>query len=338
MAESEGVPMSRHQFSVAYTGDDRAADHSMSVEALAPALLAFGKLMREANSELNGKKAKANVYVVSDFEHKCFNINFELVIGFYEHLKSLLTSEEAKDAKTVLDWVWLGAGIATPASLSLLGYLGWKRGRRVSEVTSITDADRSGLVSIKVEGDNNAVVVHQHIYNLSINPKALKAARDAFSPIGHDGFSRVDLMENAGITGTISEATVRDIVASCTEGIAQSKEPVTEVDVTPAWLSVYSPVYDESADNWRFRLGTEIIYADISETTISHDALMRGGAMADDTYQVTLEITSEIDDEGNKGRPKYKVLEVIKFYAATPRPTQGDLLAPKKIVEDESDS
>ena len=69
--------MSRHGFSVAYDGKD--AEHSIDVESLAPALLAFGKLIREANVEFNGKRATAKVVVVSDFEHKCFNINFDVM-------------------------------------------------------------------------------------------------------------------------------------------------------------------------------------------------------------------------------------------------------------------
>lgn len=55
----EVVEMTRHEFSIAYAGDGRKDDHSISVDALAPALLAFGKLMREANAEINGKKARA---------------------------------------------------------------------------------------------------------------------------------------------------------------------------------------------------------------------------------------------------------------------------------------
>ena len=74
--------MSRKEFSVAYSGIGRSDDHSIDVETLAPALLAFGKLIREANRQTNGTSTTAKVLVVSDFEHKCFNINFEVVLTF----------------------------------------------------------------------------------------------------------------------------------------------------------------------------------------------------------------------------------------------------------------
>ncbi len=102
MADAKALDMSRHSFSVAYDGADRSDDHSMPVEALAPALLAFGKLIREANAEFNGKRATAKVMVVSDFERKCFNINFEVILSIYEQVRTLLGSEEAKTAKDVL--------------------------------------------------------------------------------------------------------------------------------------------------------------------------------------------------------------------------------------------
>lgn len=87
---------------------------------------------------------------------------------------------------------------------------------------------------------------------------------------------------------------------SCTAGIEQAKEIEPEIDVTSAWVSVYTPVYDVAAPLWRFRLGKEVIYADISETKIAADALARGGALAEDANQVKLEITTELDQQGKK--------------------------------------
>jgi hypothetical protein len=74
--------VSKHEFSIAYDGEAPAAggDHSIDVQTLAPALLAFGKLIREANTEFNGERSTAKVRVVSDFEHRCFSINFEVAV------------------------------------------------------------------------------------------------------------------------------------------------------------------------------------------------------------------------------------------------------------------
>ncbi|MDP2409727.1 MAG: hypothetical protein Q8M26_05520 [Pseudolabrys sp.] len=326
MAEDDkGPAMSRHEFSVAYLGKDRGDDHSIDVQTLAPALLAFGRLLREANSEFNGKKSTAKVLVVSDFEHKCFNINFELVVGLYEQVRQLLSTEQAQSAKNVLEWVGILGGPPATVAGTYLAYLKWRRGRKIESVTPLIDSDRTGTVEVRIQGDDATVHVHQHIYNLAENPKALRATRDALLPLGQEGFDTVQLKEGDVVVDEIKDDDVEHIVASCNVGIEETKETEPEVEVTPAWLSVYSPVYDERAPSWRFRLGKDVIYADISETNIAHEALERGGAMVEDAYQVKLEITTEIDSAGKKGEPSYKVLEVIRFVPAGPIAKQSSL-------------
>ncbi|WP_363346346.1 hypothetical protein [Methylocystis echinoides] len=190
----EGADMSRQKFSVAYSGKDRPDDHSIDVEALGPALIAFGRLIREANSEFNGKKATAKVLVISDFEHKCFNINFEVVMNIFEQVKTLLGDDHVETAKNILEWIGLLKPIAAGGvgGISYLGYLRWRRGRKLVNTTTLTDQDKSGFVSVQVEGDHNPITVHHHVYNLSLNPRALRATRDAFSPIGRDGFDNLE--------------------------------------------------------------------------------------------------------------------------------------------------
>ena len=108
MAESK---QNRERFQVAYVGDNDN-DHSMDVEALAPALLAFGKLIRAANIELNQNRATMKVLVDSEFEHKCFLINFETLQTILDTVKDFLNDEGVKHAADVLQKVGVTAGSA----------------------------------------------------------------------------------------------------------------------------------------------------------------------------------------------------------------------------------
>jgi hypothetical protein len=124
----------------------------------------------------------------------------------------------------------------------------------------------------------------------------------------------------------IDAEEVAAIVKSCNLGIEEAKETLEpEVEVTPAWLSVYSPVYDLSATSWRFRLGKEIIYADITATNIAQQALARGSVGVEDAYQVKLEITTEFDAQGSRKEARYKIIEVIRFIEAAPTARQSSL-------------
>ena len=194
--------MSRQNFSVAYDGEDRQNDHTIDVETLAPALLAFGKMLREANTEINGKKSKSNILVSSDFEHKCFQINFELAVSLYEQVRSLLGSEPVSTAKEVLEWVGLlkPAGVGAGGYVSYLAYLKWRNGRNAVVATQVDQSD-SGTVTLAIEGDATGanIQVTQNVYNLGENPRMLKATRDAFDPIGQDGFEKIELKDASSV-------------------------------------------------------------------------------------------------------------------------------------------
>jgi hypothetical protein len=69
MPDSGDGDAGRQGFQVEYHGD-RLDDHSLDVEALAPALLGFGRLVCESNALLSGDKARVKTLVTSDFEYK----------------------------------------------------------------------------------------------------------------------------------------------------------------------------------------------------------------------------------------------------------------------------
>ena len=280
--------------------------------------MAVGRLIRLANSEFNADKAYAKISVVSDFEHRCFNINFETVIGLLDQIKTMLGvfGEDIKSAKDILTQVgFIGGG----AGFSLYGYLKFRKGRKVKSA-DIVEEGRGGRVSIKFEGDHShsPVIINQHIYNLSRSTPVLKAVRDSFAPIGVDGFERMNVTEDGGEGLAIDPPDAQSILASCNAGIEETEESEPDIQQTTAWLKIYSPVFDVHASAWRFKMDRETIVADITETKIAEQAMARGGAMVDDAYEVRIEIKTPKNAKGKKGRPTYKILRVNKFVPGSP--------------------
>ncbi len=310
MAEAGDV--SRQQFHVAYDGD--ADTHSMDVQELAPALLAFGKLIREANAQLNRKKATVKVLVTSDFEHRCFNISFEVIQNIIHQIATLLQSEEVKTARQILvDLGIIGGG----GGLGLFGYLKLKKGRPISEVR---DSDQQGIVIVQF-GDGNTANVNRDALDLATNPKIRSAVEGALAPLGTDKVKQISFQEAADEKVVYDETDAKDIVASfdIADPAAAVPEVEDEPDTITAWLRVYSPVYDERADKWRFWYGDHPIYADISETSIAHDALVRGGALVNDLYKVKMEVKQHFT-KGGTVRTDYKIISVIDFRPAPQQP------------------
>jgi hypothetical protein len=201
-----------------------------------------------------------------------------------------------------------------------------RKGRKVVETKDVVDKDKTGMIQVTVEGDHSPVniTVSISIYNLGTNRKALEAVRDAFTPVGQDGFDTLEIREEDTIVEAISSNEAQAIISSATVGIDESAEKGPEIEVSTAWLSVYSPVYDSSAKMWGFKLRRRHEYIDISETKIAEDAIARGGSMVDDAYQVRLEITTPMNRTGKAGTPSFKILEVLKFIPA-PHSHQGSL-------------
>lgn len=324
MAEEE--KMSRQDFAIAYNGEFRKDINTMDVGQLAPAMMALGKLMRQANLTANGKKAKANVLVSSDFEHKCFYISFELIVTYYEQLKTFLGDDNVQTAKDILEWIgMIGAG--SGGTIGFLKYLEWRKGRKIIDVIENSDTDSSGTVQVKFEGEGNHITINQNVYKLSQDTKALKNTRDALSPIGQDGIDSIQIHSPDGkLIDKIDYEQVEGVLASCNLGIEEATDIEPDVEETTAWLQVYSPVYEESAERWRFYFGKEVIYADISETEISKETLERGVTSTDDTYQVRLEITTPFDSKGKPKKSSYRVLKVIRFIPGEHSPEQLNML------------
>lgn len=327
---------SRQTFQVAYYGDS-PDDHSLDVEALAPALLGFDRLIRESNAILNGDKARVRVLVTSDFEHKCFNINFEVVQQVFEKVKTFFQDERVKTAKDVLQTI----GVIRSAGIgSLLDYLKWKKGNQVEKVEKVDkaanptqDATTSPQhVTIQIiGGEGNTINIHPDVIKLAESPRVLDAVKKTFSPIEMNEASRVEFRENDHPVMLIEKSDVREIVLAADTPDA-IKESETDVPATiVATLHVYSPVFDEKAKRWRFLYNRDKhIYADISKTSIGADAMKRGGSFVNDRYRVRMEVTPPDTDDGD---PHYKIIEVLEF---TPAPQQGNLAFPKSRIKSSS--
>lgn len=319
MAGSGASDVSREGFQVAYHGD-RRDDHSIDVEALAPALLGFGQLIRESNAVLNGNRARVKILVTSDFEHKCFQINFEVLQTAIQKLKSFLEDDRVKTAKELLQTIGV---IRSSGAGSLLDYLKWKRnksGEKI-EVLPTPASTAPSLITIQITGDNNTITITPEVLKLAENPRVLEAIKETLTPVETNGSARVEFRDHDQPVASISGDEAREIMREIDKApealpIADNPTPDTVV----ATLYVYSPVFDEKAKRWRFVYKrNRHIYADISETSIAADALKRGGSFVNDRYRVRMEI---MPPDTEDGEPHYKIVAVLEF---TPAPQQGSL-------------
>ncbi|MET4799076.1 hypothetical protein [Bradyrhizobium sp. LB11.1] len=318
-AKDASAKGTRQAFQVAYHADD-PDDHTIGVEALVPALRGFDRLVRESNAILNGDRSRMRVVVASDFEHKCFHINFDVIQHAIEVTKTFLQDDHVKTAKDILQVIGVIRSVA--GSSSLLDYLKWKKNNQVeaiepSEAPRPADGPQTHVTIQIVGGEHNTINVHPDVLKLAENTRVLNAVKDTLAPIEMHEASRVEFRDDAKLVSSIDEADVRDIVlaADAPKKIEEPEEPPPETIV--ATLFVYSPVFDEKAERWRFVYGDKHIYADITGTSIAVDAWTRGGSFRDDRYRVRMEVTPPVTPNGEV---HYKIIEVLEFTSASQQP------------------
>lgn len=305
-------PETRQTFQIAYVGDN-PDDHTIDADALGAALVGYAQMVRVANTELNKNRAAVKLMVASDFEHKCFNINFELIQTVLDTVRSFLDDKEAvANATTVLTKIGVIGGIAGTAVGSVFAYLKWKKGRTVESVEN----SGANTVIVQLHGDHNTINLDKSVYQLGENTQIAAAIRAALAPVFNNDAQSIELRRDDAPLAVLTKQDVKEIEASLSAAPAlelQPPEPDVEPKVVTATLYVYSPVFDVKAPMWRFLYRNKPIYVGISQTAIAKDAVKRGGSFKNDRYRVKMEVTAPPKPDGT---PHYEIIEVLDFTAA----------------------
>ncbi len=303
--------MSRAEFEVAYDGT-ALRDHTMDVEHLAPALLGIGDLCREANRVLNGERAGVAIRVRADFEHKCFDIHFELVQSVYSQIKDLVSDDHVATAKTVLEWLGL---LGIPTGLGLLGFRKIQKGRKVEDITEITTSDGAVSYNIRFEGDSNVINIAAPVYNLAQDHKVSKAEKAIVRPLLASGFDRFEVREKGKPIQTIEKHEV----GWFGEAELTSEFPQPEPATLRTILELRAPVFVEG-EKWLFHFGEDKISAEISDRIFLNRVFVYGERFgAGDKLQVDLMI-SQYQTSTGKIKNAYEISKVYNVWAAQDQP------------------
>lgn len=305
---TDNVPMSQETFQIAYDGP-ALENHAMDVRQLSHALLAVGDLCREANYAINGQgPANVTVKVRANFDEGCFDINF--IIQCYQDIRELVKSEGVADAKTILEWIGL-ISAGTIGTISLLGLLKWKRGRKIGRKERIPLPDGPDKYRISITDDESTIEIEAPVYHLFTSLKVRSAQRRVVEPLKYEGIDVVEIREKGKaimkLTRSEFESGSFDILESETE----EGEERLESNTISAVLILRSPVFDEGK-RWQFWWGGNQISTSISDEAFNRRVFLQGERFGvGDRFDVKLSITQLISREG-KITNKYDICEVVK--------------------------
>lgn len=297
--------MTQQSFQIAYDGPDMTK-HSMDVQQLGPALLSIGDLCREAHRLVNGDDvANVNVRVRANFEEGCFDITFDL-IQIFQQVTELIKTEDAADAKQLLEWI----GLISGGGAGLIGFLKWKKGRPIKEIKQQTKADGSTVYNISVDGDGNSIQIGSEVYDLYRSPRVRAAQRGMVAPLKSEGVDTVEIRERGRAMTTLTkdeyESGAFDVLEEELEA-EESEEP----QYFNAVLVLRSPVFVEN-NKWQFLMGEARINASISDEAFVRRVFSGGERFGvGDRFRVKIALTQVLTPRGTY-RNDYDIVDVFQ--------------------------
>lgn len=180
---------SRENFTITYDGE-ALKNSAMDVRDLAPALLAFGDLLKEANRIVNGDRACAKVYIQA-FKQGSFGIEFAVEIqSLAGYVMNLLTP--GSQVRTALELLGL-LGLSPVTIGTSLWYVTKKlKGKTPYDAIEI-EKDKVQLTWIDENEQNQTAVVPKPVAQMLTDKSVREALEKAVSPVKNEGISSMFL-------------------------------------------------------------------------------------------------------------------------------------------------
>ena len=290
--------MSSTSFQVVYDGPALAGS-TIDVRDLAPALLAFGDVIEQANMTLNNGQTSVALRVNASFKSGCFGIDFSVVQSLVDQLAGLLKSETVVAAKELAEQLGFIYEKGAGAVLGLLAVLKWLRNRKITKVVLLDN----GKARIEVDGDK--LEVEQRTIALLRNFKLRKALEDAIAkPLEKDGY------ESVAISHKPDEGFFEITKAEGAYFVAPPPD-LEELDNTVSTANLQLVNVAFKGDNkWRFFDGSTQFHAALLDETFVHRVQSgEENFAAGDILSVKLRKRQWL--EGDVMKAEYEVAEVL---------------------------
>lgn len=298
------MPVSNAQFTVVYDGE-ALRGNQMDVRDLAPALLALGDVLQQANHVLNGNRATVSVNVKA-FKTGCFGISFELAQSCFDSVKGLFSSgSSVRETLEILNLLGFTAkDVVVGSGLGLYWLIKKSRGKKPKQVKQL----ENGNVCITFEEDDGKleeVTVDKDVAALFADVEMREAVDKSLEPLRNEG------VESFGV----EQDGKRNILVTSSE-VHYFRLPSIEpteipIDETPreCVLAIVSLSFKED-NKWRLSDGSAVFSVKINDRNFLR-LVNDGAAFAKgDMLKVLLITTASYSKDGLK--TEYTVVKVLE--------------------------
>jgi hypothetical protein len=254
----EDESVSSTTFQVVYDGPALAGS-TIDVRELAPALLAFGDVIEQANFTLNDGRTSVALRVNASFKSGCFGIDFSVVQSLMAQMAGLFKEPAVVSAKEVSEQLGFVYAKGAAAFGGVLYVIKWLRNRKIKRVVLLDNG------KARIELDDDELETEQRTIALLRNFKLRQALEAAVAkPLEREGY------ESVAIAANPEEGFVT--VTRAERGYFVAPPPETEEledQISKANLQLVSVAFKDD-NKWRFYDGTTQFHAAILDERFVH--------------------------------------------------------------------
>ena len=244
---------SHAKFTITYDGE-ALKNSAMDVRDLAPALLAFGDLLKEANRIVNGDRACAKVYIQA-FKQGCFGIEFSVEVQrLTGYVMSLLAP--GSQVRTALELLGLLGLTPVTFGTSLWFVIKKLKGKTPHDAIEI-EKDKVQLTWVDENEQTQTEIVAKPVAQMLTDKGVRVALEKAVSPITKEGISSMFLGDTKTGYAVADSENAKYFSSEGAEAL-QIDEGTTKTYEEPVYLIVKKPVFIGKGQ-WEFKFGKETL-------------------------------------------------------------------------------
>lgn len=290
------------KINIAYTG--AAVDNgTMSVNELAPALLALSNLVGNANRILNQDDSTVEVRLSANVQQGSFEMSLELIRTFSDQIKLFFT--EHFSINEILFTLGLISSVSSVSGINLIEIYRWVKGRRIHKVESV-EKDK---VRITIESESKEISIAT--WKIFSSQETHKQIEGIIHPLTKEG------VESFEVRDADSQTTIARISRDESEYFSASNfsEPLEEIKSSQKLILRIISVNFERGLKWRFDDGETKFYAEITDEEFLTNVENGNISFAQgDIIIAEVETTQQYTDSELKktSRTVTKVFKVVK--------------------------
>jgi hypothetical protein len=289
-------------FRIKYDGE-ALADHTIDVNELAPALMALGDLIQEANSLANQDRSSVSIKVKAT-ETGCFQISIQAIQTLADDAVTLLAGQQFTALANLLQILGF-AGMSGATILWLIKKLGNKPPKSISENEG----------RIEIDTGSGAVTISKLQWEMYQSRKIRKSIYGILKPLEKAG---VEMVEFIDVESNVVATTVQKSELQLFIPPEEKPEPLQELPIRETYVNVVH-MWFKDGNKWKFSEGESEWPAEMKDQNFLVK-LLKGETSIHANDFLKVKVKQVQYREGASVKSTYEIIEVLE-HTRSPKQT-----------------